>query len=365
MPRVRTSSATSWRNPANRSPFRLACAVLLALDAVLAAGAARANSLRVLAWGNYLSPQVVERFEKETGIAVTVDTVDTSMAMVAPLLAGNTAYDIVFPADYQVSGLIEQGLLDRVGVDRLANFWNVDDVWRGRSFDPRNEYTVPHVWGTTAFAVDTALYGGAIDSLNLLFQPPPVLAGRMALIDSGFDVVQLALVWLRLPRCSVRPADIAKVREVLLPMLRRLPVVSSSRIVDDMAAGKYALAVMWNGDALRARKERPSLRFANPTEGALVWTDLIAVPKGAPNRVNALTFLSFMMRSEIAAQQSNYTGFANMIRGAEAFMDPSLLNAPEIITPPSSALDFFAHCGNGAETMQEAIWSAMLREAGK
>ena len=330
-----------------------------------AGGAARANSLRVLTWANYLSPQVVERFAQETGIAVQVDTVTSYTAMIAPLLAGNSAYDVVFPGDFQVRGLIERGLLDRVGVDRLANFWNVDDIWRGRSFDPRNEYTVPHAWGTTAFVVDTALYGGDMGSLRLVFEPPPQLANRMALVDSGFDMIQLALVWLRLPRCSTADADIAKVRGLLLPMLRRVPVVPSDRIVADMIAGKYALAVMWNGDALQARKGRPSLRYANPAEGALVWTDVLAVPKGAPSRANALAFLSFMMRPEIAAQESNHNGYANMIRGAEAFMDPSLLNAPEIITPPSSALDFFAHCGNGAENKQEAIWSALLREAGK
>lgn len=365
MPRVRTSSAISWRNRANNQPGRLWVLLVALVVALGTAGGARANSLRVLTWANYLSPQVVERFEKETGIAVQVDTVTSYTAMTMPLLGGNSAYDIVFPGDFQVRDLIEKGLLDRVGADRLANYWNVDDIWRGRSFDPRNEYTVPHVWGTTAFAVDTAIYGGDINTLRLVFEPPPQLAGRMALVDSGFDMIQLTLVWLRLPRCSTAPADVAKVRELLLPMLRRLPVVTSDHIVADMVAGKYALAVMWNGDALLARKGRPSLRYANPAEGALVWTDVLAVPKGAPNRVNALAFLSFMMRPEIAALESNYNGYPNMIRGAEAFMDPSLLNAPEIITPPASALDFFAHCGNGAEIRQEALWAALLREAGK
>jgi len=268
------------------------------------------------------------------------------------------------PGDFQVPDLIGQGLLDRVGVDRLPNFWNVEDVWRGRSFDPRNEFTVPHVWGTTAFAVDTEVYKGDLSSLRLVFQPPPSLANRMALVDSGYDMIQLTQVWLHLPRCSTLSQDVSKVREVLVPLLRRVPVVSSDKIIADMADGKYALATMWNGDALQARKKRPSLRYANPVEGALVWSDVLAVPKGAPNRANALAFLSFMMRPEIAAIESNYNGYANMIRGAEAFMDPVLLTAPEIITPPSSALDFFTECGNGAESRQEKLWEDLLHETG-
>lgn len=360
MPRVRIFSVISWKNRRNKL-----IGLVLGLAALFGAVPALANQLRILSWANYLSPQVLARFQQETGISVSLEVVNSSTAMIAPLLAGNEVYDVLFPADYQVGELVDKGLLDRVGIDRLANFWNVDDVWRSRAFDPRNEYTIPHVWGTTAFVVDTAVYGGNMDSLRLVFQPPPSLAGRMALVDSGFDMVQLALVWLKLPRCSTQADNIDKVREVLLPILRRVPVVGPDRIVRDMIEGRYALAVMWNGDALLARKGRPSLRYANPVEGSLVWSDVIAVAKGAPNRANALAFLSFMMRPEIAAQQSNYNGFANMIRGAEAFMDPSLLNAPEIITPPSSALDFFTHCGNGAETRQEAIWNELLREAGK
>jgi len=363
MPRVRISNAISWKKPTNR---RLGAVLGLAAALFLVwPGTAPANTLRVITWAGYLSPQVVERFRQETGISVQVDTVTNYTDMVAPILAGEQIYDVVFPGDFQVPDLITHGYLDRVGVDRLPNFWNVEDVWRGRSFDPRNEYTVPHVWGTTAFAVDTAVYGGEISSLRLVFQPPPALAGRMALVDSGYDMIQLTQVWLRLPRCSTAPQDVAKVRDVLLPLLRRVPVVSSDKIIQAMAEGKYALATMWNGDALQARKQRPSLRYANPVEGALVWSDVLAVPKGAPNRANALAFLSFMMRPEIAAIESNHNGYANMIRGAEAFMDPVLLNAPEIITPPSSALDFFTQCGNGAESRQEKLWEDLMRETGK
>lgn len=357
MPRARNSSAIFWRNPLNR--------VLLAAALFLAQlPPAAADILHIRTWADYLSPAVVERFQRESGIVVEVDEVSSYTEMIAPLLNGGKAYDVVFPGDFQVAELIGKGLLERIEADRLANFWNVDDVWRARAFDPRNEYTVPHAWGTTAFVVDTALYGGNVDSLRLVFQPPPALAQRMAFVDSGIDMVQLALVWLQLPRCSVSLEDLAKVRQMLVPLLRRVPVVRSDQLAKDLRVGRYGLAVSWNGSAFLARKSRPSLRYANPVEGALVWTDVLAVPKTAPDKGNAQAFLSFMMRPEIAAAESNYNGYANMIRGAEDFMDPELLNAPEIITPPSSALDFFSYCGNGAESRQEAVWQGMKAEAG-
>lgn len=336
----------------------------LAVGVLPAARAAEAETLRVLTWARYLSPQLVERFQQETGIQVSVDVVNSYSDLDRPLRGGRSGYDVAFPGDFQVGPLIAAGLLERIGADRLPNFWNVDDIWRGRSFDPRNEYSVPHAWGTTAFAVDTARYAGAAASLDLLFRPPAALADKVVLLDSGVDMVQLTLVWLKLPRCSLRPADLDQVRAVLLPLLRRLPVVGADRLVEAMASGDHALAVTWNGAALSARTARPSLRYVNPREGALVWSDAMVVPRNAGNKGNALTFLSFMMRPDVAAMESNFNGYANMVRGSEAFMSKTLLSSPELIMSPASALDFFGQCSNGAERVHEALW-ADLKDAAR
>lgn len=333
--------------------------------ALVLGGPARAAELRVLTWSSYLSPKVVERFERETGVKVKIDTVTNYVDLLRPLETGASGYDIAFPADFLVRDLVAKGLLEKVYVDRLPNFWNVEEVWRSRTLDPRNEYTVPHAWGTTAFVVDTAIYKGDLDTLKLLFDPPPEIQGRILLLDSGFDMVQLALVWLKLPRCSTKSEHLAKVEQLLMPMLRRYPQADIDTVVDSLASGHYVLGVAWNGDALKARQKRPSLRYAYPREGSLVWTDVLAVPKGAGNRADAMRFLSFMMRPEIAAMESNYNGYANMVRGSEQYMNKQLVEAPEIIRPVASSLDFFSYCDNPAETRQEVFWRTLRQKAGK
>lgn len=343
-----------------RAIFWAAAAVILMLNV-----SAWAGEIRVLTWSSYLSPAVVERFEKETGIKVRLETVTSYFDLLRPLEGGASGYDIAFPADFQVRTLISRNLLEKVYVDRLPNFWNVEDVWRGRALDPRNEYTVPHAWGTTAFVVDTAAYKGDIDSLGLLFDPPPEIAGRILLMDSGYDMVQLALVWLKLPRCSSKPDHLARVEELLTPMLRRYPLADIDTVVDSLASGHYVAGVSWNGDALRARQKRPSLRYAHPREGSLVWTDVVVMPKGAPNRPDALKFMSFMMRPEVAAMESNYNGYANMIRGSEHYMHKTLVEAPEIIAPITSAQDLFTYCDNTAENGQEAFWKQLRAKVGR
>jgi spermidine/putrescine transport system substrate-binding protein len=320
---------------------------------------AQAGEIRILTWSSYVSPQVIERFEKESGVRVRIDTVTNYVDLLAPLMGGASGYDIAFPADFQVRDLVKAGLLEKIGVDRLPNFWNVEDVWRSRPLDPRNEYTVPHVWGTTAFVVDTAVYKGDIDTLRLLFEPPAEIDGHIVLLDSGYDMVQLALIWLKLPRCSSRPEHLERAAALLVPMLQRYPLADIDTIVEALANGRYVLGVAWNGDALKARLKRSSLKFSHPREGSLVWTDVMVVPKGAPNRTDAVKFLSFMMRPEIAGMESNYNLYATMIRGVDRHLDKHMLNAPEIVAPISSTLDFFTYCDNTAELHQENFWKIL------
>ncbi|TAN59837.1 MAG: extracellular solute-binding protein [Magnetospirillum sp.] len=336
--------------------------VLLVL-AFLAIGLdAGASDLRVLARTSYLSPELLHKFERETGIAVLTEEVVDHAAMLGRLVGSRSGFDIAFPPDHRVADLIEHGLLERIWADRLPGFWNIEDPWRSRSFDPRNEYTIPHQWGTTAFAVDTSIHKGDIDSLKLLFEPSPELAGRIAVLDDT-DMVDLALLYLGEPRCTLDIAKLDKAVRLLLPVVAGAWLVPPDLAVNALASVDVALAVTWNGDAMRAREARPSLAYAYPREGNLVWTDVVALPRNPPNRANALKFLTFMLRPENAALQSNFNGYANMIRGSEAFMRPQVLSAPELVAPWPAKVGFFVSCDGEAQRRHEDLWSQIKKRS--
>ncbi|HSV30226.1 MAG TPA: extracellular solute-binding protein, partial [Candidatus Omnitrophota bacterium] len=84
--------------------------------ALVLAAKADAGEIKVLTWSSYLSPDVVQKFEKDTGIKVKVDTVTNYVDLLQPLLTGKSGYDIAFPADFQVRDLIQKGLLEKVYV---------------------------------------------------------------------------------------------------------------------------------------------------------------------------------------------------------------------------------------------------------
>jgi spermidine/putrescine transport system substrate-binding protein len=329
-----------------------------------------ASDIRILTRSSYLSPELVRKFQRETGITVITEEASDHADILARLSKPGSGHDIVFLPDHTVAGLIETGKLERIWADRLPGFWNIEDPWRSRSFDPRNEYTIPLQWGTTAFAVDTSVHKGDMDSLKLLFEPPPEIAGHIALLDDT-DMLHLALLYLGEPRCTTDKAKLDKAARLLTPLVAQSWLVPADLIINDLTSADVVLGVAWNGDAMRAREARPRLAYAYPREGNLVWTDMLAVPRNPPNRANALKFLTFMLKPENAALQSNFNGYANMIRGSEAYMRPQILGAPEMVAPWPAKVGFFVSCNAGVERLHETLWadikarSANTRQRGK
>ena len=69
------------------------------------------GELNLFNWGNYTSPELLEKFTKETGIKVTVGDYDTNEAMLAKVQAGGHGYDLAVPSDYMVKIMIDEGLI--------------------------------------------------------------------------------------------------------------------------------------------------------------------------------------------------------------------------------------------------------------
>ncbi|MDX1514411.1 MAG: extracellular solute-binding protein, partial [Gammaproteobacteria bacterium] len=110
--------------------------------------AAQSKELFLYNWSNYIPPELVQKFEQETGIKVTLDVYDSNETMLAKLQAGATGYDVVVPSGYMVRNMIKQDMLVKIDVSKLPNFKNVMKPHDSPPFDPNSEYSAPYMWGT-------------------------------------------------------------------------------------------------------------------------------------------------------------------------------------------------------------------------
>lgn len=313
-------------------------------------------------WTDYYPVELLAKFEKETGIKVTLDGYDSNETLLAKLQAGGAKYDVIVPSDYVVPGLVKDKLIQEIDTSTFSNFKNVKDQFNNPDFDSGRKYTAPYLWGTTGIAYDSALVPGnkLDDSWKEFFEPRPELVGKIAALDISSELIVAAELYLGIDQCTEKPDDAKKVLELLEKQKPMLKLYSADSTVDRMAAGEVVMHHLWNGATARASKQRKSIRYIYPKEGTPMFRDNFAVPIGAPHPENAKVFINWMMAPENAAAVSNAIAYSNAIKGDD------LLNADwknnEAINMPSQYADRLrptVDCNVEARKLRDRIWTKL------
>ncbi|MFO1184412.1 MAG: polyamine ABC transporter substrate-binding protein [Bauldia sp.] len=361
---------------------RIVAAVLAGLAAAVAAPAlAQQKVVHIYNWSDYIDPQVLKDFTKETGIRVVYDTYDSNDTLETKLLAGRTGYDVVVPSASNLAREIKAGALKKLDKAKLPNLKNLwDFVTKGLAdYDPGNQYAVNYMWGTTGIGynvdqVAKRLPSAPLDSWDMIFKVEVI--SKLAdcgvnLLDSSDDLIPPALLYLGLNPDSHNVTDIAKAGDLLKKIRPFVRKFNSSEYIDALANGDICLTVGYSGDILQARtraveaKKGVKVGYSIPKEGALLWFDSFAIPRDAPHTNEALAFIDYMSRPEIAARNSNFLKYANGNKESQKLIDPTVFGDPSIYPDEAMMKKLFLTHAYDARTQREAtrIWTAV--KAGK
>lgn len=310
--------------------------LLLPLLAACAGGGNRPQQLFVFTWTEYIDPEIVAEFERETGIAVTIDLYDSNESMIARVREGNSGYDIVVPSDYAVQTMIKDNLLAPLDKSRLPNLQHIDPDHLGLYFDPENAYSVPYFWGTTGIAYDTTQFAAPPDSWAALFdpqvlatyepQPANRLPKKVSMLEDPRETPGAALIYLGKPINSTDPADLQMVETLLTTQKNFIAAYDSSNVNLNLSIGEVIIAHAWSGMAAQAiigiddKPGNPNIGFVIPREGGVIWQDNLAILAGAANQEAAHAFIDFLMRPEIAARNADYVLYLTPNQSARALL---------------------------------------------
>lgn len=312
-------------------------------------------------WTDYTSPDLIKKFEDETGIEVVLDTYDSNETLLAKLKSGGGNYDIVVPSHNFVPILIEEGLLQPVNAGAMSGFSNISKQWHSPPWDDGNLYSVPWQLGSTSYTVNTDAYSGDINTYKVLFEPPAALQGKIGMFNSSDEVVSMALVYLGYPQCNEDKAQMKEVRDLLVAQKSDVKVYNSDGILDRLVSGETDVHMNWNGYSMRAREQKPALTYAYPKEGLITWVDNLVVPQGAQNPDNAKKFIEFFLNPQNAALQSNFAGYDSGNGNAAQYLDADKKSAPELSVPDGTPLVFSQTCSQEAIALQDKVWTEVKK----
>ena len=185
------------------------------LALVLAGPAAAQGTLNIYAWADSIAPELIAKFEAETGSKVNVDAFNSNEDALTKLQAGNSGYDIVTPSQHFVKIMVDEGLLEDIDAHDMAAFAQVDEKWRKPWWDESGDYSIPLAFGTAGFTVNRDVYQGPVDSWAVLFEPPAELRGKIAMLSYPDEVVGGAELFIGVPFCSDDKGEMKKVLDLL------------------------------------------------------------------------------------------------------------------------------------------------------
>ena len=108
-------------------------------------------------WGDYIDPELLEEFTKETGIQIQYDTFDSNESMYTKIKQGGTTYDIAIPSEYMIAKMIKENLVEKLDHSQIKGMENIGSDFLDQPFDPGNEYSVPYFWGTLGIVYNSKL----------------------------------------------------------------------------------------------------------------------------------------------------------------------------------------------------------------
>lgn len=304
------------------------------------------NSLNIYTWADYIAPDTVPNFERETGITVRYAIYESNEVLATKLLTGHTNYDIVVPTDFYFDRLLKAGAFHKLDRTLLPNLKNLDPeiMQRLGARDPGNQYAVPYLWFTTGIGynvdkVRERLGSGEIDSWSILFDPKN--AAKLAdcgilVIDAPSDVLASMLIYLGKDPQSQDPADWTLAADTLQKIRPYVRAIDSLDVIPELVNGNLCLVLGWSGDVMKARYgareagNGVNIRYFIPEEGGLIGADMMAIPADAPHPANAEKWLNYLMRPEVMAGITNAVKYPNGNQASLPFVEPAIRNDPEI-----------------------------------
>lgn len=292
----------------------------------------QAETLHLYTWADYISPDVVKKFEKQHGCEVVIDTFDSNEAMYAKLKAGATGYDVVFPTSYMIQVMQAEGMLQNLDHAKLPNLPNIDPEVLAKVIDQKMEHSVPYTFAYATLAIRKDKIKDAEPSWGMFDRSS--LKGRMTMLDDMRESIGAALKFLGYSINTRDDAQLAAAQDVLIRWKQNLARYDNEGYKAGIDSSEFHLVHGYSGDLFQVQMENPKVEIVIPREGVTIGSDEMVIPKSAKQPALAHAFINYVLDPEIAAENMEWMGYYCPNKPARAKLSAEFLKNPAITIPP-------------------------------
>jgi spermidine/putrescine transport system substrate-binding protein len=291
------------------------------------------------------SSPTLEAFKKQYNVDVDyeekIQANETFLATIRPqFVAGApTGWDMITVTDWLAAKLISKGWIEKIDQSNVPNcVANLREPLKNQVWDPNQEYHYPWQSGMTGIGYNKATLAknGKAEPKSLvdLWALPP---DKITFLNEKRDTFGLGLLKLgkKADPTTTTLADLQAVHDDIKPLADKGLRFVGNEYLQDFAAKKTWAAMTWSGDLASYGTEDD--HWIAPTEGVMIWTDNVLIPKGAANKYTAELMMNFCYDPKIAAKIANYVYYVSPVNGVNdeiKKLDPSAATNPLLFPPP-------------------------------
>lgn len=358
---------TSARNPLSTLQRRLraACAAT-ALLLVAGSSLAQAADLNALIWCDHSDPALLEPFEKANNVKVNVKEFEgtgAGLAIVEQSQPGD--WDVMVIDSIDVPRGVEKGLFEPLPEDKLpfADLFPEVKMDKSTIVDGKR-YGITEKFGYNTIGFNKTKVDPT-DMQSLASLTNDKYKGKIAIYDYYLPVIGMAALAIGKKTADLTEADLPALKEELLK------IKANAKLVGEVTASQTALAtgevdiLVGGGEWVTAglAKENPALDFSIPKEGAVLWSQSLAMFKDSKNKDMALKFIQYILSPEGQARLATSSCYWGMPSNTKAALtddqkkvlrfdeQPGFLARAQAYPAPNADLD---------KKMQD-LWTEMLQ----
>jgi spermidine/putrescine transport system substrate-binding protein len=257
------------------------------------------------------------------------------------LATGNSGgRDIIVLTDWMAGKVIRLGYVQKLNKSAIPNVQaNLTDILKHPPSDPNREYTVPWQSGQTGLIYRRDKVGDPT-SISEIFNPK--YKGKVTMLTEMRDSVGLVMLAMG------KDPQTGSLKDMLAAVNRIDKYVKNGQIrrftgndyLKDLPHGDSWLVFGWSGDAVQLESDNKNIKFVQPKEGFMLWTDNMMVPVGAPHAYTAEVFMNYVYDPQVQAKIEDYVNYVPPVKGVQqvlAKMDPPLAKSP-LLFPDATVL---------------------------
>lgn len=294
------------------------------------------DTLHLHTWADYISPDVVERFEKEASCRVVIDTFDSNESLYARIKAGASGYDILVPTNYMVQIMAREGLLAELSPSDLPNLKHLDPAILATLWDKSSRWSVPYTVGYAVMAYRKDRVKDPVASWSMLGRPD--LRGRVTLLDDMRETLGAALKFLGHSLNSRDDTHLAAAADLVRSWKPNIARFDNEAYKAGLDSGEFVLVHGYSGDLFQLLQDNPKVGLLIPEEGVSISCDMMVIPATAPSKALAHRFINFLLDPDVAAENMQWMGYPCPNTAAMKKVSPEFLNHPAITLPPGVRL---------------------------